>query len=76
MSPLLKVFTADDLRPAETTAAPGYRDIVEITLCDGSAGVLGRVEELLGEGWIKVSVEGIGAFAVAPCRATVRERAQ
>ncbi len=72
---LLKMFSADDLRPAETTETPAVHDIVEFCLVDGSASAVGRVRELLGEGWIKVGIEGIGNFAVAPGRATVRARA-
>ncbi|HWJ72384.1 MAG TPA: hypothetical protein VNX29_04380 [Kaistia sp.] len=72
---VLKTFEADDLRPAETTAQPAVGDLVEFWLLDGSAGAIGRVHELLLGGWIKVVVDGIGNFAVAPGRATVKARA-
>lgn len=68
---ILKMFGADDLRPAQTTQAPKLGDLVEFTLIDGGAGAVGRVSGLMGEGWIKVTVDGIGNFAVAPGRATV-----
>lgn len=72
---VLKMYDANDLRPAQTTDRPAVGDRVEFWLTDGGAGAIGHVLAVLGEGWVKVGVEGIGNFLVAPGRTTVIARA-
>lgn len=72
---LLKRYEIDDLRPALTADVPAVGDQVEFCLRDGSARAAGRVTKLLGQGWSKVRVDGIGSFAIAPGRLTLVARA-
>ena len=75
MSAVLKMFAADELRPARTTDRPSNGDQVEFWLADGSAGAVGRVGQVKPDGWLMVDLDGIGSFLVAPGRATVLARA-
>jgi len=72
---LLKRYEIDDLRPARTADVPRLGDQVEFSLRDGSGGAQGRVSKELGQGWLKVRVDGVGSFAVAPGRLTLVARA-
>lgn len=72
---VLKIYSADDLRPARTTETPRLGDQVEFWLADGSAGATGFVGACLEDGWIRVGLDGIGSFILPPCRATVVGRA-
>lgn len=72
---LLKRYEIDDLRPARTAELPVVGDQVEFCLRDGSSSAQGRVSGLLGQGWTKVRVDGIGSFAIAPGRLSLLARA-
>lgn len=73
--PLLEMFAADELAPAETVHHIRRGDRVSFELADGSVIAIGEATAICEGGAVKVRVADIGSFLVPPGYVTIVDRA-